>query len=341
MKGIIIPLLSVFLGCFFCNLCAQDEYLYTVKRATGEIVIDGLIDEDEWTSAPATQNFVILGNNDTTPAVVTWSKMVWNDSYLFVAFYCEDKKLWATYTGRDDQLYLEDVVEVFIDADRDGLNYMQIDVNPLNTIFDLWLNKPWDEGGSGHSEWDMADILSAVQVEGTIENNSDEDGHWTCEIAFPFSEMAFAAESMNYPPEVWDEWRFNVYRYDRESTDDPLGVTTGWSQTSGGQHEPENFGTIMFAPLPELTEKKGLGQNFPNPANQQTVINYFIPGPDVAGFSISDLSGRVITAKQLESTADEWQHLVLDVSSFAPGTYFYYLKSGQQLSDIWKMHVVR
>lgn len=337
----IIAILIFLLCCCPWHLSAQEEFFYTVQRADDEIVIDGIIDEAGWTSAPATENFVILGDNETIPSVVTWSKMIWNDSYLYVAFYCQDITLWATLTERDAQLYREDVVEVFIDADGDGVKYLQIDVNPLNAIFDLWLTKPWDEGGSGHSEWDMNDMLAAVNLEGTIENNSDEDDRWTCEMAFPFSAMVFAAENMSYPPEAGDEWKFNLYRFNMESTDDPLGIATGWSQTSGGQHEPENFGTILFAPVPELTEKSGLKQNFPNPASNQTTINYFISGPDDAVLSISDLSGRVIAAILLESSATVWQHHVLDLSSFASGIYLYSLRLEQNPTTTFKMHIVR
>src|SRR4051794_3674613 len=60
---------------------------------------------------------------------------------LRVLFDCEDLDPWATKTLRDDRLYEEEVVEVFLDPVGDLECYFEIELNPLNTVLDLFLRK--------------------------------------------------------------------------------------------------------------------------------------------------------------------------------------------------------
>ncbi len=228
---------------------AQDVEHYKVAKVSNELVIDGLLDEEAWVNAESTTNFVILGNNEEAARTVTWAKMLWDTNYLYVAFYSEDRELWAEYVDRDDPLYKEDVVEVYIDPDGDGENYLEIEVNPDNTIFDLWLTKPRKQGGEGMVDWTMGGLKTACTYSGTLNDNSDQDTSWICEMALPFEAMEFSADSANFPPLPDDMWRFNLYRFDRAFNKDPEGEASGWSQTSGGQHEPDKFGEIVFAEL--------------------------------------------------------------------------------------------
>ena len=85
-----------------------------------------------------------------------------------------DPDVWSTFTERDGQIYQHEVVEIFIDPDGDGLNYAEIEVNPLNTIFDLLLSRPWADRGRGYAEWNP-EFASAVRVDGTVNDPSDED----------------------------------------------------------------------------------------------------------------------------------------------------------------------
>ena len=172
--------------------------------------------------------------------------MLWDEDCLYVGIYCQDRNIWATYDQRDDRLYQEDVIEVYIDQDGDGQNYIEIEVNPINAIFDLWLTRPYSSGGQGHSAWNMDGLITAVSVQGSVADTSDVDTAWVCEMAMPFSEMEFAAESISHPPSTGDAWRFNLFRFDRGRTNDPNREETGWNQTGGGQHVPERFGKIIF-----------------------------------------------------------------------------------------------
>ena len=231
---------------------SQEVEHYNVAKVNTELVIDGLLDEDVWVNAEPTTNFVILGNSMEAAKTVTWAKMLWDDNYLYVAFYSEDIRLWAEYVHRDDPLYKEDVVEVYIDPDGDGENYLEVEVSPMNTIFDLWLTMPRTSGGEGIVDWTMEGLKTACTYSGTLNDNSDQDTFWISEIALPFEAMEFSADSTIFPPLADDIWRFNMYRFDRAFNQDPEGEATGWSQTNGGQHEPDKFGEIVFTELDPL-----------------------------------------------------------------------------------------
>lgn len=220
---------------------------YLVGRANHPINIDGQLSESAWENAPKTEAFVRLGPVEESAASTTWAKMLWDDDYLYVAFYCEDRKLWATYQAQDDPLYEEDVVEIYIDPDGDGENYLEIEVNPLNTIFDLWLTKPRKQGGQAYKDWTMEGLKTAISMSGNLNDHSSPDEYWVCEMALPFEAMAFCAESVAMPPKKNDTWRVNLYRFDRASTLDPAREATGWSQTGGGQHVPGKFGKLVFS----------------------------------------------------------------------------------------------
>jgi len=336
-KIFIILSLALILNCAVTY--SQHIEQYTVNKINSIITIDGKLDENVWDSAEPTRDFVILGDNQNAAKSKAWAKMLWDENNLYVAFYCQDTKIWATYEDRDDPLYREDVVEVYIDPDADGKNYLEIEVNPLNTIFDLWLTKPWSDGGQGNTGWTMADLSTAISVAGTISDNADSDTAWICEMAMPFSEMKFAANSMNYPPLENDRWRFNLYRFDRASTNDPNGEATGWSQTTGGQHEPDRFGSILFNGLTTEIAKSAesvhnfiLQQNYPNPFNPSTQISFSIPEAGHVTLIVYNMLGQCVKTLIDKSLAvgvhnAQWDGTDDYGRTIANAAYFYRLQT--------------
>jgi hypothetical protein len=323
---------------------------YSVKKINSTITVDGNLDENAWKTAVSTKNFVILGNNDTPAKTTTQAKILWDEDYLYVGFNCQDPNVWATYQDRDDPLYTEDVVEVYIDPDGDGEKYLEVEVNPLNTIFDLWLTKPWASGGQGITEWTMAGLATAISVDGTISNNSDQDNGWICEMALPFSEMKFAAETMNFPPLENEEWRFNMYRFDRSSTSGSIGEATGWSQTLGGQHEPDKFGVIIFDGLNTVNDQSThmnnipdnfvLYQNYPNPYNPSTVIRYQLTAATMVRLQVFDVQGRLVTTLVNEYQSAGQRSVKFSDSSLSGGVYLYKLTAAGY-SAVRKMLLIR
>lgn len=186
---------------------------YLVPRAVTAMAIDGYLNELSWELAPQINDFERILNVYDGVARPTRARMVWDDEYLYFAFACQDPDIWALFDQEDDEMWSEEVVEVFIDPDGDARNYLELEVNPLNAWVDLRiveLEPKW----VASKDWDIVGLKTAVQVYGTVNDTSDVDLGWTCEIAIPWAAMA---DSINggARPLPGDQWRLNLYRIER------------------------------------------------------------------------------------------------------------------------------
>jgi hypothetical protein len=138
---------------------------------------------------------------------------------------------------RDEHLWLEEVVEVFLQADPNIPNYIELEVNPLNTMLDIYLldtRKPLH-----YESWNSEKLRWAVNVDGTIDGKGG-DREWTCEIALPIEDIATAPHR---PPQPGDRWRMNLYRVDRL----PEVAEEAWSPTLKDDfHVLSRFGELVF-----------------------------------------------------------------------------------------------
>ena len=98
--------------------------VYICRRATGPIVIDGHLDDPAWASAEAVP--LLLADTSNDPRQPTQARLLWDDDYLYVAFSCQDDDIWGTTIERDQDIYNQEVVEVFIDAACCGSAYVEI-----------------------------------------------------------------------------------------------------------------------------------------------------------------------------------------------------------------------
>jgi len=269
-KVAIVPSMAALF--FFCATIAVETGarqkpaipVYYCYRTSGKIHIDGRLDEPSWHSARPTRDFVDA-RGFKTPAQRTFAKMLWDDDYLYVAFECQDKVVWSIKRARDDSLWYEEVVEVFIDADGDGKNYIELEVNPLNTFLDIYLL--WPIKPLRYESWNSDLAKTAVTVDGTVNRNDDTDRGWKVELRFPFRDVATATHR---PPRERDSWRLNMYRIDRK----PAPEFSAWSPTLGKTfHNPRRFGRVVFvnrsvgsAPIREAKPRKK-PRNIPEPKN--------------------------------------------------------------------------
>lgn len=234
---------------------------YVVKHIAKPPVIDGDIDDAIWQQAKWTSDFVdIEGDLKAGPPLQTNVKMLWDDQYLYIAARINDPQVWATLKNHDDIVYHDNDFELFIDPAATTHNYYEIEVNALNTIFDLFLNKPYRNNGGGLIGWDANGLLSAVKVQGTLNNTSDTDKGWTVEMAIPFRAVTMGFKSA--PPQHGTIWRVNFSRveYDTKIVDGrnvKLKDSTGhdlpehnWVWSSQGEinmHSPEHWGYLLFS----------------------------------------------------------------------------------------------
>lgn len=88
-----------------------------------------------------------------------------------------------------------------------------------------------------------------------------------------------------------------------------------------------------------------LEQNFPNPFNPQTKINFSLPEESFVTLSIFNLSGELVTSAISEMKKSGAHSYIFEGSAFASGTYFYRINaktnSGSEYSSTKKFIIIR
>ena len=221
--------------------------------------IDGVIDKPFWQSVPWTDDFIdIEGDIRPKPRFRTRAKMAWDDTALYIAADMEEPHLWATLTEHDSVIFHDHDFEVFLDPDADALMYAELELNALNTTWDLLLPKPYRDGGPALDGWEIKGLQTAVHLRGTLNDPSDIDEGWSCEIAIPWRGIKEICRC-DCPPKTGDVWKINFSRVEWQ-----LQVTDGiyekvpgtkednwvWSpQGVVDMHQPEMWGELEFEAL--------------------------------------------------------------------------------------------
>ena len=254
---------------------------YDAPRVAAPPAIDGALGDAAWLTAPWTEPFVdIRGENWPDPSLATRARIVWDEDHLYIAAELEEPHLWATLAERDAILYREHDFEVFIDPDGDARDYYELEINALGTEFDLFLPRPYQRAGKANVAWDMEGLRTAVALDGTLNDPSDEDRGWTVEIAIPWSALRppegrdaiggargsrqsdAGRLSPDTAPRTGDEWRINFsrvqwpvevvagqYRRARAPTREDRHPEHNWVWSPQGEinmHIPEAWGIVRF-----------------------------------------------------------------------------------------------
>lgn len=180
-----------------------------LKKANGAIVIDGKADDAGWRNAAVQTAFTVAEGCPEMPDA-TEAKLSWDDQFLYVFVSAEDADVFSPFTNRDDHLWENDVIEVFVDADGNKRGYVELQVNPRNVVFDTW----FAVGRPNRDDSFDAQMQTAVVVRGTIDDRTDGDAGWDVEIAIPLASVKGKDDKMkvNIPPKIGDVWRLNVVR---------------------------------------------------------------------------------------------------------------------------------
>ena len=229
---------------------------YVCPRRSGPVKVDGKLDEDAWLLVPWTDFFVdIQGDPLPRPRFRTRVKMMWDDQYFYIAAEMEEPHVWGTLTQHDSVIFQDNDFEVFIDPDGDNHEYYEIEINALNTEWDLFLDKPYRDGGPARNEWEIPGLLKGVHVQGTLNDPADADKGWTVELAIPWKELGKRA-NRKAPPEEGDQWRVNFSRVEwkHEIVDGRYRKVAGtkednWVWSPQGvidMHRPERWGYVQF-----------------------------------------------------------------------------------------------
>lgn len=242
----------------------DDEPLsYVCYKADESLLIDGKLSEKSWLNSAWTEDFVdIEGSLKAVPPFITKAKMLWDKDYFYFGAYLEESDLWASLTQRDAVIFHDNDFEIFIDPDGDTHDYYELELNALNTVWDLLVIKPYrDRGQVAFNSWDIKGLQTAVHLAGSLNDPSDTDEYWSVEIAIPWKSLAEAAHKAT-PPLNNDIWKINFSRVHWQLDKTSIGYTKKinpdtnrsypemnivWSpQGLIAMHYPEAWGSVMF-----------------------------------------------------------------------------------------------
>ena len=243
--------------------------MYEVRRLVGRIVVDGRGYDEAWASAGLMELCRDMRGQETD--VRATARILWDDSALYFFFDCQDADIRARHSRHDDPIWKDDVVEIFLDPDCDGLSYMELETSPRNVRFDAlfadfrpetdWFARPnWsfvDTDDAVHA-FCAPGILTAPNVRGTINDPSDADSGYSIEWRIPYTALREPEEAVQArrlqrtsrmkllpvePPRPGGEWRMNILIHD---VGEKRARYASWSAILGSAHLPRRFGRLVF-----------------------------------------------------------------------------------------------
>jgi predicted TIM-barrel fold metal-dependent hydrolase len=169
-------------------------------------------------------------------------KVLYSKKGVYTLMDATDAKLTATMTRDFDNLWMEDVFEVFLWTDESVPLYFEYEISPLGTELPILIPnldgkimgwRPWHYDGGRKTR------KATAPVGGEKRSGAEVKG-WRAEVFIPYELLS---PLRNVPPKAGTRWRANFYRMDYDG-----GKQSSWDWARVGEnfHEPTKFGTLVF-----------------------------------------------------------------------------------------------
>jgi hypothetical protein len=211
-----------------------------VRRAASPIVIDGVLDDAAWASASPAAELHGLWDSQTGPRQATRARLLWDDNYLYLAYDVDDIDITAQYLNRDEPVYQDDAVEIFINPRPNQTSlYFGLEMNAREVIYDYAL---YADARIFVKQYDMQGLLLETNHRGTMNVRDDTDTGWTLEVAIPWSNF----DSMARRPSPGQSWKGQLNRWDGVQPNRRMSIWSDPLQTRAEPHIPARFGDFVF-----------------------------------------------------------------------------------------------
>src|ERR1044071_4113137 len=150
-----------------------------IKRAHGEIKLDGILDEEDWASADVAKNWFLNYPVDSAAAPLqTEARLTFNEHFLYVSFVCYDDKSRDMINSlrRDFDYERNDNVGVNIGPYNDRLNGFFFVLTPAGIQMEGTIATGGASDDSWNIYWDNKWYSKVVKYE----------DRWVAEAAIPF-----------------------------------------------------------------------------------------------------------------------------------------------------------
>ena len=181
--------------------------------------LDGLVDEDVWSSVAPASEFVQQNPDEGAPATErTEVRIAFDDHNLYFGIVCFDREpenIVVTQNRRDGTLDDTDSVQLLIDAYNDGQNAFVFGTSPTGIEFDAQITKAGQTRGSGGGPA-RAGGGGGAQRAGAAAFNLNWDAVWTVRSQVTDrgweSEIAIPFRTLRYKPGTDQTWGLNISR---------------------------------------------------------------------------------------------------------------------------------
>lgn len=209
------------------------------SRGNVEVPVREFDPTEPWNIPERCAPLVLSRSDDgSPPRLATLVHVFRDEGSLYVLFSGVDTSIVATMYGRDEPIWEEDVLEVFL-APGAPDRYFEIEVSPLGTLFDASVHSPDGERSTMNADigWDSLGTWTAIR---RVRRSPDALWRFETLLVIPFADLGA-------PPAPGAVWRGNFYRVDR---DEELGDEySAWQPTlrdPADFHVPSAFGTLRF-----------------------------------------------------------------------------------------------
>jgi hypothetical protein len=249
---------------------------YVVPKTTFPLLdhLDGDLTKAVWKDAPFSDSFDDIRGQDDAPSnerpntqCRTRFKAVWDETHLYIGALLEsDFETQAHFTERNAPIFQKDSdFEVFTDVFGSCHDYKELEVNAINTPWNLMLNKPYDDGGVEHSGriakpgdalyYDVKRQKTATRLLHGKLNDPNHPATWSIEVALSYQDLLAHVEGKErFLPKIGTMLRINFSRVEKQGsinwTWQPQIVWDPYRRRYSGyvaMHMPDSWGYFVFA----------------------------------------------------------------------------------------------
>jgi len=210
-----------------------NETQFLSHRTYKSIIIDGNL--NEW----APQDSIVFSNNDNK--IVVYS--LWNNKNVFFGFKVEDRSF-INHFGPERTtrhgMCVEDYIEIFLDTNHDHYEIISLpDTQFLLAPTGMAFECTYRFEDEYILEVDLRpDVEYKVTLQGTLNDDSDEDFCYTGEVAISWEKLGIDPQNgMSMGMEIWNN--------DKDYVDGNF-FYSGWTTTASNLKNPSEWGNIVF-----------------------------------------------------------------------------------------------
>lgn len=230
-----------FVNPFYAQAQQTESSPIQVKK-TSDFEITGSGDHENWNQTEWIQLTQRI-NLEKTDDMDTRFKILYSDTGMYLLYDSKDEVLNASIESDFEELWNEDVVEVFFWPDQDERTYFEYELSPLNYELPIFVSQ--QKGETIHwipfeySYTEGRKTRHKTSITGGEKEYEAKISGWRGEIFIPFK---LFRPLKNVPPKSGTHWKANFYRVDYD-----YGPTYwSWQPFDETFHDLDQYGTIVF-----------------------------------------------------------------------------------------------